>query len=143
MDNAPSTSRRLFATAAVFTCAVVLAAASARNAEFVQAQQANSSALREYTWKSRTELSLHGEVKNIKLEQVRYDLDGRLQKTPIGGAAEESSSPRRGGPIGKRVAARKKEEFKELMQELAALAGGYSHLPLDTDAGVRQPGDHQ
>src|SRR5581483_5485634 len=48
-------------------------------------QQANEQALRQYTWKSRTEVRVGGEVKSILLEMVRYDANGQLQKTPIGG----------------------------------------------------------
>ena len=53
-------------------------------APFAESQKANAQALRQYTWKSRTELKLKGESKSVKLEQVRYDLNGKLQKTPIG-----------------------------------------------------------
>jgi hypothetical protein len=105
--------------------------------EFVRAQQANAAALREYTWKSRTELSLKGDVKFVTLEQVRFDLDGRRQKTRIGGSPEPSEDrfdPRapRVGPVRRIVAAKKKEEFKDLLQDLAALAESYAHPPLET-----------
>ena len=56
--------------------------------KFAQAQQQNKEALKQYAWKSRTELKMKGESKNISLEQVRYDLDGKLQKTPLTGGAE-------------------------------------------------------
>jgi hypothetical protein len=105
--------------------------------EFLQAQQANAAALREYTWKSRTELSLKGEVKFVTLDQVRHDLDGRRQKTRIGGTpdpSEERFDPLapRVGPVRRIVAAKKKEEFKELMKDLSALAESYAHPPLET-----------
>jgi hypothetical protein len=105
--------------------------------EFMRAQQANAAALREYTWKSRTELSLKGEVKFVTLEQVRHDLDGRRQKTRIGGSpdpSEERFDPLapRVGPVRRIVAAKKKEEFKDLMRDLAALAESYAHPPLET-----------
>jgi len=105
--------------------------------EFVQAQQANAAALREYTWKSRTELSLKGDVKSVTLEQVRYDLDGRRQKTRIGGSPEPSEdrfNPRgpRVGPVQRIVTAKRKEEFKELMQDLSTLVESYAHPSLET-----------
>ena len=62
---------------------VLTAAAGPR--EFAEAQRANQLALRQYSWKSRTELKVNGESKQVRLEQVRFDLDGRLQKTVIGG----------------------------------------------------------
>jgi hypothetical protein len=105
--------------------------------EFVQAQQANAAALREYTWKSRTELSLKGEVKSVTLEQVRYDLDGRRQKTRIGGSSEPAADrfdplARPDGPVRRIVAAKKKAEFEDLMHDLSALAGSYAHPSLET-----------
>ncbi len=36
--------------------------------QFAQAQKDNSAALKQYTWKSRTELKMKGESKNVKLE---------------------------------------------------------------------------
>jgi hypothetical protein len=107
-------------------------------AEFVQAQQANAAALREYTWKSRTELSLRGEVKSVTLEQVRYDLDGRRQKTRIGGSSEPSAAERfdplapPAGPVRRIVAAKKKAEFEDLMRDLSALVESYAHPSLET-----------
>jgi hypothetical protein len=112
---------------------LVTTTASAQQREFVEAQRANSDALRSYTWKTRTELKLKDEVRNVRLEQVRYDFAGQLQKTPIGGGMAESSAtgsgPSRGrGPLRQAVVAKKQEEFKELMTELGALAGSYAHL---------------
>jgi hypothetical protein len=105
--------------------------------EFVQAQQTNAAALREYTWKSRTELRLRGDVKSVKLEQVRHDLDGRLEKTRIGGSPDPSDDPfnsraPRVGPVQRVVAARKQAELKDLMQDLSVLAQSYAHLSLET-----------
>ncbi len=69
--------------------------------EFAEAQKQNSGALKQYTWKSRTEIKMKGESKNVKVEQVRYDIDGKRQKTEIGGSPEpQSEKPkarRRGG----------------------------------------------
>ena len=81
---------------------------------------------------SRTEIKLKGESKNIKLEQVRYDLNGQLQKTPLGGAPQAAPEPARGGRGGRlknKVIENKKEEFGELMQGLGQLVASYGHLP--------------
>ena len=56
---------------------------------FAEPQQQNKEALLAYTWQSRTEIKLKGESKNVKVEQVRYDLDGSLQKTAIAGTGEQ------------------------------------------------------
>ena len=105
--------------------------------QFAQAQRENKEALAHYTWKSRTELVMKSESKNVKLEQVRYDLDGKLQKTDIGGAPQEQPSQQTGrqggrrgrGRVKQRVIENKKEEFAELMQNLGKLVGSYAHLP--------------
>jgi hypothetical protein len=101
---------------------------------FADSQKANAQALRQYTWKSRTEIKLKGESKNVKLEQVRYDLDGKLQKTPIGGTPQAAPSPQqggRGGRLKKKVIENKKEEFGEMMQGLGQLVASYGQLPPD------------
>jgi hypothetical protein len=120
---------------------VIVSAAAAVQAatqftEFVQAQQANQAAMREYTWKSRTELKLKGETKNVTLEQVRFDLDGRLQKTQVGGSGQGQAPARPalhplGGVITHRLASKKKERFEDLMEELDTLAAAYAHLSPD------------
>ena len=107
--------------------------------QFAQAQKENSAALKQYTWKSRTELKLKGESKNVKLEQVRYDIDGKLQKTDIGAPAPEQAqqaeqqTSRRGrrgrGRAKEKIIEKKKGEFAELMQALGQLAGSYAHMP--------------
>jgi hypothetical protein len=116
--------------------AVAAVEAATQFTEFVQAQQANQAAMREYTWKSRTELKLKGETKNVKLEQVRFDLDSRLQKTQIGGSGDNQSPARPalhplGGVIKRRLATKKTERFKDLMEELDTLAAAYAHLSRD------------
>jgi hypothetical protein len=125
--------RRPISAAVLALCAAITVAGAAQpNLEFARAQQANKAALREYTWKTRTELTLKGESKNVRLEQVRYDLDGNLQKTLIGGGpaeAERSARGRLGGPIRELVVARKKEAFKDLIVDLALLAASYANLP--------------
>ena len=101
---------------------------------FADTQKANAGALRKYSWKSRTEMKLKGESKSVKLEQVRYDLDGKLQKTPIGGPPPAAPAPApsgRGGRVKGKVIENKKEEFGEMMQGLGQLAGSYGQLPPD------------
>src|SRR3954451_11743925 len=84
---------------------------------FAESQKANAQALRQYNWKSRTEIKLKGESKNVKLEQVRYGADGKLQKTPIGAPPAAAPPAQGGGGRGGRLKAKvienKKEEFGE------------------------------
>src|SRR5215217_2734997 len=86
---------------------------------FAESQKANAQALRQYSWKSRTEIKLKGESKNVKVEQVRYDANGKLQKTPSGGPPAAGAAPaaaparhgRGGGRVKNKVIEKKKEEF--------------------------------
>jgi hypothetical protein len=103
---------------------------------FAEAQKVNAQALRQYLWQSRTEIKVKGESKKVKLEQVRYDVDGKLQKTPLGGTsdaapAQQPSGGRRGGRLKERVVENKKEEFGKEMQDLGALVTSYAHMPPD------------
>lgn len=120
--------------AALLAIAASLSVAAAQGqGRFAEAQQKNQAALRQYSWQSRTELRVEGEVRQVRLEQVRFDLDGRLQKTVIGGGTPAAESSRLGppGPAGalkKRAVARKKEAFQDMLDDLAALAESYAHL---------------
>jgi len=110
----------------------VLVLAQGQPPSFAESQKANAQALHQYSWKSRTELKLKGESKNVKLEQVRYDVSGTLQKTPIGGSPQAEPAPARGGRGGRlktKVIENKKEEFGEMMQGLGQLVASYGQLP--------------
>src|SRR3989304_3373145 len=104
---------------AVFALTASSRASGQQKEQFAQAQRDNAAALRQYTWKTRTEIKMKGESKSVKLEQVRYDLDGKLQKTPIDGpppapAAKEEAGGRggrRGGKLKEKVIEKKKDEF--------------------------------
>ena len=87
--------------------------------KFAQAQKANTAALHQYTWQSRTEVKLKGETKKVKVEQVVFDASGQQQKTlleesPKGGA------PPSGGRLKQKIIAKKKKEFGELAQNLGS-----------------------
>ena len=82
--HAPSAAIALVA----FGAALVLAQGQS---PFAESQKANAQALRQYRWTSRTELKLKGESKNVKLEQVRYDLNGQIQKTAMGGLVRDGA----------------------------------------------------
>ncbi len=105
--------------------------------EFAAAQKQNSEALKQYTWKSRTEIKMKGESKNVKVEQVRYDIDGKRQKTEIGGSPEpQSEKPKArrrggGGRAKAKIIEKKKKEFAEMMQALGKLVASYGQIPPD------------
>lgn len=122
--------------ALVALCAAMVLAQDKVQPSFAESQKANAQTLRQYSWKSRTEIKLKGESKNVKLEQVRYDANGKLQKTPIGAppaAAPPSQGGRsgRGGRVKTKVIENKKEEFGELLKGLGQLVASYGQLPPD------------
>jgi len=48
------------------------------------------SALREYSWSMRTAVTDQDKEARIKVDKMRYDLDGKLQVTPLGGSGQLS-----------------------------------------------------
>jgi hypothetical protein len=123
--------------ALVVLCSAMVLGQDNVQPSFAESQKANAQALRQYSWKSRTEIKLKGESKNIKLEQVRYDASGTLQKTPIGAPPAAAAAPAQGGRGGRggrvktKVIENKKEEFGELMKGLGQLVASYGQLPPD------------
>ena len=119
--------------ALVALCSAMVLAQDKVQPSFAESQKANAQTLRQYSWKSRTEIKLKGESKNVKLEQVRYDANGKLQKTPVGAPPATAPAPQsgRGGRLKAKVIENKKEEFGELMQGLGQLVASYGQLPPD------------
>src|SRR5262249_47363511 len=96
--------------------------------KFADSQQENAQALKQYTWKSRTEIKKGGETKNVQLNLMRYDIRGTLQKTLIS-TTPQQQLPTRG--LRGHIAQKKKEEFLETLNSLETLAKSYSDLPPD------------
>lgn len=92
------------------------------NQQFGKAMVENAAELRQYTFKQRTEVSLNGEVKSVRLDQVRFDLDGNLERTPLTPVAAEA--PKARGLRGKAVA-KKREETADYLERLMSLARRY------------------
>lgn len=53
--------------------------------EVLKRMTLNLQRLRDYSWSTRTEVSLKGQQISVTLEKIRYDLNGKLQVTPLGG----------------------------------------------------------
>jgi hypothetical protein len=99
-----------------------------------QSLAANQAVLRQYSWVETTTISLKGEVKKQEQKQCYYGADGKVQKTPIPGAAaapQQSAQSGRGGGGGRsgrmkeRIVENKVEELTEYMQKAAALVQDY------------------
>ena len=92
----------------------------------------NQASLKQYTWVETTEISLKGEVKKKEQKQCSYGADGKVQKTPIPGAAPAPAPPaqpsggRRGGGRAKQaIVENKVEDLKDYMEKVAALVQEY------------------
>lgn len=90
--------------------------------------KANAQALRAFSYQQRMQLQLKGETKKVTLNQMTYDINGNLQKTLLSEQPPAGAQPS-GGRIKRRVVARKTGEFKEMMDEIAALVKSYTELP--------------
>ncbi|MDJ0840866.1 MAG: hypothetical protein QNK37_30420 [Acidobacteriota bacterium] len=90
-----------------------------------KAQKQNARALTQYSWKNRVEVRKDGKSKSTKLYQMRFDLDGKLQKTQIGGPDAQSSKRKQRGVRG-RIKEKKKEKAKDFGEELVKLVTAYT-----------------
>jgi hypothetical protein len=48
----------------------------------------NYRTLRAYSWTMRTAVSIQGQQVSVTVDKMRYDLDGKLQETPLGGSGQ-------------------------------------------------------
>jgi hypothetical protein len=48
----------------------------------------NYRALRDYSWSMRTAVNVQGQQVSATVDKMRYDLDGKLQVTPLGGSGQ-------------------------------------------------------
>ena len=89
------------------------------------AMKQNALALRQYTWKSQTQIRKEGEVKATKLYSNRYAADGTVVQLLL---EEESAKLPKFGIRGM-VARKKKQEAQELIEALQQLAKSYGEVP--------------
>jgi hypothetical protein len=85
--------------------------------------QHNQESLHNYSWESRVSMTVDGEQKKVDLFKVRYDMDGQLQKTRMGGEADTKKVR---GPIRKKVAKKKKKQAGEFGDELREQLATYT-----------------
>jgi hypothetical protein len=91
----------------------------------------NKQALAHYTWRETDTISLKGEDKKVSNFQVQLGPDGKPQKTPLDQpqaqqSQQQDSSGRRGGRLKEKVVEKKKAEYKDYGQDMAALAQSYA-----------------
>ncbi len=94
--------------------------------EITNARKANAKLMQEYTWNSRTEVLEAGQVKDMRLDLVKYGPDGHLQRTLL----NDQSAPLPFGFLRRRIAEHKKEELEKYMTALRTLLDQYT-LPTE------------
>ena len=122
------TVRRAVELGVVILLTATVAISSRMDQKFAQARQQNAQALRQYAWKSRTEVQKGGETKNVQVNLMSYDTNGTPHKSLI------SRTPRQNLPthgIRGLIAQKKKEDFMETLDKLGTLAKSYSELSPD------------
>jgi hypothetical protein len=88
----------------------------------------NAQLLKQYSWTMRTEIEQKGEVKGIRLDHVRFDIDGKPQRTALTAPPEKAEAPgirprpkrRRQERIDNKV-----EDKQEYLQQLISLSNLY------------------
>jgi hypothetical protein len=90
--------------------------------------KANAQALKAFSYQQRMQLQLKGETKKVTVSQVTYDTYGNQQKTQLSEDPPPGSQPS-GGRLKQRVVAKKTGEFKDMMNDIAALVKSYTELP--------------
>jgi hypothetical protein len=94
--------------------------------EIQQATVMNEQQLHRYQWIETTTLTIDGKSGQPKQSICRYATDGTLYKTPL---QPQEAPAVTGGPLRRRMAERKIEEFQEKVAQVHALTAMY--LPLD------------
>ena len=92
-------------------------------AEIDEGRKQNHMKMTSYTWNTRTEVKVDGEVKSTKVDLVRFTAEGELQKTKISDSADGQKKPR--GIKGK-AAGKKIKGMQEWGAELTKLLQKYS-----------------
>jgi hypothetical protein len=109
---------------AIMLCAGPIAHGQ-QDQKFAQAQKQNAQALRQYTWKSRSQVRKDGDIKSTKVFMTRYAPDG----TQVQVLLEEDSAKLPKFGLRGMIARKKKEEAGELIEALQKLAKSYGELP--------------
>ncbi|MDX1374171.1 MAG: hypothetical protein R3357_01335 [Burkholderiales bacterium] len=93
-----------------------------------EARRENAALMHHYTWNTRTEIIVKGEVKDTRIEQVQYGAGGELQHNLLNDHPADASAPPL--PIGflikKAVAAQEKQELEKFLHGMKTLLQQYT-----------------
>jgi hypothetical protein len=94
--------------------------------KFGASAKANAAELKQYSWTMRVGVTLKGEPKPPKVYTMRFDLDGKLQKTQLSADGPVAPPPSGGGGrLKEHVKEKKIAEAKQWAGELADLTKSY------------------
>ena len=105
-----------------------------------QAQAMNKQKLTQYTWQETETISIKGEVKDTRVYQVQLGPNGQQEKTEISDQKAQSGGGRE-GRFKEHVIEKKKEEYQEYGQQIAALAKQYTSPNPDLLLQAKQQGN--
>jgi hypothetical protein len=92
-----------------------------RALQYAEVQQKNIAALKAYSWKTRTVITMDEKPMMTMLIQARFDADGKLQHTTI---SSESHVDKKRGMRGKKQK-KKIEELSQLIEKVVRLQATY------------------
>jgi hypothetical protein len=125
--------RSLVAFAAVGAAQGVLAqmypnpAGSGPAVQIAQARQANAALMHQYTWQSRTEIMVNGQIKDIRIQQNNYGPYGALQSVSLND--QPSGGTYLPTPIGflrRAIADNEKQQMEQYLTGLKGLLEQYT-----------------
>ncbi len=102
------------------------------------AQDANKAKLAQYTWTETETIGIKGSTKDTKTYQVSI-VNGQQQKTEVGNQAAPPSG--RQGRVKEHVVDKKKQEYQEYGQSIAALAKQYTTPNSEALMAAKQAGN--
>jgi hypothetical protein len=90
--------------------------------KIVDARKANAALMHQYTWNSRTELFINGEVKDNRLELVNYGFGNQLTHSLL----NDQSAPLPRGFLRRAIAENEKAEVQQYLTGLRGLLDQYT-----------------
>jgi hypothetical protein len=124
--NAPGVIRRRSLILALVAGGLVMPAGASELAVYARMFEDNRLRLRDYTWVSRTELTLDGERQSVSRQQVRFDEKGNQLRTALPLDPDDAA-----GPVKRRSRKREKQQ-QRLRDDLRSLIESYVHPNRET-----------
>ena len=87
-----------------------------------EARQANAALMRQYSWTSRTEVILQGQVKDIRIDAVNSGPGGQLQRNTV----NDQSAPLPFGFLRRRIAEAERQQVETYLMGLRDLLEQYT-----------------